>query len=661
MTAVKPAGDQADSGTEALSDIAYHHFRRRFKTIDKGSFSTFWEEARRQAEYEILKRIIASFIFERLVPLQKLKNPSGAALVETFPESSPSIVYQVENHGDKIFLPLKSEGQFARIRPYPFILLQPAGGRYQKVTDPLQVFDMLMTAIVRFSPDQDRTRFARSAIKNSLQNLNCGICFKLIKKSERPDLGSKSQPLPNTMIAYEQLVTTGHPIHPLTKFRSNIDMPDILKIAPEYNRHVDIGFVAVRKEFFHTCCLDSASFQNWLEPSIRERLSDRLNKTAKPDEYGFLPVHNWQYSRWLEQIFSSDILRKDIILLGSSYLRAEPSLSLRTMYVVGRKKNFFLKLPVNLQTTSYYRTVSPNATQNGVALSRIFQLIGQKHPVLDSKIRFLLESEGAYYSTRPPGQLSAADISISKHLGYIVRQCPYELIGPEEIPIVTTALTDHNRLTDEPLIHELIGKHTKAGGLETLEQGARSWFEAFLDVSVEGLLTLLSVYGIGLEAHMQNTITVVSQSTGTPTRLLLRDFGGIRISTNRLAKMGFSDKFFPMSVTVRESMTEVTNKLYYAFYQSVLGELVAELTGRYSLTAEDLWQTAYHHTQNAFTRIKRRHPYPDWIENDFAQFVQKNWNFKSLLSMSLVKTDADYVYTDIANPFYRLHKESGKG
>lgn len=294
-----------------------------------------------------------------------------------------------------------------------------------------------------------------------------------------------------------------------------------------------------------------------------------------------------------------------------------------------------------------------------MALSRIFQVIGRKHPILDNRIRFLLESEGAYYSTKPPGQISAADISISKHLGYIVRQGPYELIGPEEIPLVTIALTDHNRLTVEPLIHELIGRHTKAGDLETLAQGARSWFEAFLEVSVEGLLTLLSVYGIGFEAHMQNTITVVSQSTGTPTRLLLRDFGGIRISTDRLEKMGFSEKFFPMSVTVRESMTEVRNKLFYAFYQSVLGELVAELTERYSVTAEDLWQTAYYHTHNAFTRIKSRHPHPDWIDKDFAQFVKKSWNFKSLLSMSLVNTDADYVYTDIANPFYRLYKESG--
>ena len=603
MTAVKPAGDQADSDTDALSDIAYHHFRRKFKTLDKSSFATFWNEAHRQAEYEILKRIIASFIFERLIPLQKLEDPSVAALAETFPESHPSIVYQVKISDDKIFLPLKSEGQFARIRPYPFVLRQPAGGRIQKVTNPLHIFDMLMTAVVRFSPDPDRTRFARSAIQNSLQNLKCGICFKLIKKSKRPDIGSKQQPLPNNMITYEQLVTTGHPIHPLTKFRSNIDMPDILNIAPEYSGHVDIGFVAVRKKFFHTSCLDSAGFQNWLEPVIRERLIDKLKKSANPNDYCFLPVHNWQYRHWLEKIFSSDIAREDIILLGGSYLRSEPSLSLRTMHVVGRKRDFFLKLPVNLQTTSYYRTVSPNATQNGVALSRIFQVIGQKDPILDSRIRFLLEYEGAYYSTKPQGQLSAADISISKHLGYIVRQSPAELIGPEEISLVTIALTDNNRLTDEPLIHEFIERHTKTGGLETLEQGARSWFEDFLEVSVEGLLTLLSVYGIGFEAHMQNTITVVSQSTGTPTRLLLRDFGGIRISTDRLEKMGFSDRFFPMSVTVRESMTEVTNKLYYAFYQSVLGELVAELTDRYSVTAEDLWQTAYRHTHNAFTRI----------------------------------------------------------
>ena len=256
--------------------------------------------------------------------------------------------------------------------------------------------------------------------------------------------------------------------------------------------------------------------------------------------------------------------------------------------------------------------------------------------------------------------MSAEDIAVSKHLGYIVRQSPYEVIDPDDIPIVTIALVDNNRLTRHPVLHDLIDLHTTAVGAKTVKQGALSWFQSFLDVSVEGLLTLMSRYGIGFEAHMQNTLTVVSRTTGTPRSFLLRDFGGIRVSMQRLTQIGFSANFFPMSVTVKDDMQEVRNKLYYAYYQSVVGELVAEITSAYPISETELWEMTYRSSREAFTALKKGHPFPAWANEDFACFVEKNWRFKSLLSMSLVDIDSDYVYTDITNPFYEVHKHRPK-
>jgi siderophore synthetase component len=177
-----------------------------------------------------------------------------------------------------------------------------------------------------------------------------------------------------------------------------------------------------------------------------------------------------------------------------------------------------------------------------------------------------------------------------------------------------------------------------------------------LDVSLEGLLTLLSGYGIGFEAHMQNTITVISRATAKPTRILLRDFGGIRVNTDRLRKRGFRTEFFPMSVTIKESMEEVTNKLYYAFFQSVLGELVSELAAEYRIGEMLFWKTIYQKTKVVFQKLKDTHPYPEWSDADFEKFVAKEWKFKSLLSMSLIDSEKDYVYTNIDNPFYFIHQ-----
>jgi siderophore synthetase component len=290
-----------------------------------------------------------------------------------------------------------------------------------------------------------------------------------------------------------------------------------------------------------------------------------------------------------------------------------------------------------------------------VALARVCRAVGQKHSILGEKVCFLLETEGVYYSVKSMEKMTTEDIAVSKNLAYIVRQSPYTILNPDEILIVTVALVDNNRLTEKPLIHSLIQTYADALEMDDLPEAVLVWFNAFLDVSLEGLLTLLSGYGIGFEAHMQNTITVVSRTSAKPTRILLRDFGGIRINTDRLQRRGFSTEFFPMSVTIKESMEEVTNKLYYAFFQSVLGELVSELASEYRIGEKVFWKTIYQKTKQVFQRLKDTHSYPEWIDADFEKFVAKKWNFKSLLSMSLIDVEADYVYTDIENPFHLIH------
>ena len=652
-----PAG--YDKEFEKLSKIAFKQLSLVIRELDSRLFQQLWQESVVQAESEILKRLIASVLFERLISFRKLDPGDIENLILDSLPMRPQVIYQLEDPLNCICIPIISQTHFARIRSYNFVFVINSTGGIDKLRNPLVFYDLILSAIKRFKTTTDKVTHTRESIFNSLVNLACGICYKLIKKERAKGNGNKEKKSINELIYYEQLVTTGHPIHPLTKYRSNFSIKESFRIAPEFENRINIGFVAVRKEYFHSDCLDPDDFQSWLDSKTRMNLIRKLQKTSDPDRYAFLPVHQWQYQNWLPRIFARDIELKQIILLGEDHIIADPSLSLRTLYVVSPEKEYFLKLPVNLQTTSYIRTVSPNATRNGVALARVCRAVGQKHPVLRKQACFLLETEGAYYSGKPMEEMTSEDIAVSKHLAYIVRQSPYSILSSDELPIVTVALVDNNRLTDKPIIHSLIQTYTSALEIEDLPKGAVAWFNEFLDVTLEGLLTLLSGYGIGFEAHMQNTITVVSRATATPTRILLRDFGGIRINMERLRKRGFSTEFFPMSVTVKESMQEVTNKLYYAFYQSVLGELVFELAAQYRIDEMIFWKTIYQKTKQVFERLKDTHPYPEWIDADFDKFVEKKWKFKSLLSMSLIDTDTDYVYTDTANPFHFIHQSSG--
>jgi siderophore synthetase component len=648
-----PAG--YDQELNILSKIVHKQLAVKIGEFDAQLFQQLWQESVKQAEFEILKRLIASVLFEKLIPFRALDPGDVEDLILDSLPHQPQVIYQLENSLNCITIPIISQTHFARIKSFDFVLVKNSAGCIDKLHNPLVFYDLVLSAIQRFTTTPEKVKLTRESIFNSLINLVCGICYKLIKKALAECTEKKSKRPINELIYFEQLVTTGHPIHPLTKYRSNFSIKESIWIAPEFENRIKIGFIAVRNEFFHSNCLDPGDFQSWLDSRLRSNLIRKLQQTADPDSYAFIPVHQWQYHNWLPRIFERDIELKRIILLGEDHIVADPSLSLRTLYVVSPEKEYFLKLPVNLQTTSYIRTVSPNATRNGVALARVCRAFGQRHPVLREKTCFLLETEGAFYSVKPVEEMTVEDIAVSKNLAYIVRQSPYSMLSTDELPIVTVALTDNNRLTDKPLIHSLIQTYSSALGGGDLPKGALSWFNAFLDVSLEGLLTLLSGYGIGFEAHMQNTITVVSRATATPTRLLLRDFGGIRINMGRLRKRGYSTEFFPMSVTIKESMKEVTNKLYYAFFQSVLGELVSELSSEYRIGEMTFWKVVYQKTKQVFYRLKSTHPYPEWIDADFEKFLEKEWKFKSLLSMSLIDSDTDYVYTDTGNPFHCIH------
>jgi siderophore synthetase component len=641
----------AESTASRTGEILWEKLSPRFATLTDDLFGSIWQEAWRQAEAEIIKRLAASVVFENLAPFEKRPAENlPPEMIRTGIQHAYCLAYG----SFELIIPVMGETHFCRIRMPDAVYRLTGSSDIQPLSDPILFFRLVVPQMKLFEITSERIAQTEAAVLNSLTNMAGSICYKLIKNQLVAGAGDTIPP-EKAAVAVEQLVTTGHPIHPFTKLRSNFSMADAIDITADYENRTGIGFVAVNRHYLRFKHLDTDRFQSWMDAGLKDRLQQLLPDNAARHAYGFIPVHNWQYKNWVPKLFAADIESGDICLLGDNFVWAEPTLSLRTLYVTFPSKQFYLKLPVNLQTTSYFRTVSPNATQNGVALSHIFETLKTRHPVFREKTCFLLEREGAFYSTRSAEDMTAEDIKISKQLGYILRQSPYDFLEPHEKPVVSAALVDNNRLTAMPLIHGYIQQVADHVG-KAPHEAALNWFECFIENSIEGLITLMSGYGIGFEAHMQNTLTVIDSKTGQPTRLLLRDFGGIRISTQRLRQRGFTPDFFKASVTVRDSMQEVTNKLYYAFFQSVLGELVAELTDIYTLDEMLLWERVYHRTLLAFQKLKADHPYPHWVEEDWQKFIAPTWNFKSLLSMALVEVEGDYVYTDMTNPFFHIHQ-----
>ena len=74
----------------------------------------------------------------------------------------------------------------------------------------------------------------------------------------------------------------------------------------------------------------------------------------------------------------------------------------------------------------------------------------------------------------------------------------------------------------------------QADGTRT-ERAAR-FFNAYLRVAIPAIVGLYLRYGIALEAHQQNTFVVISEA-GMPERLVVRDFGDVKIAL--LDRLGY--------------------------------------------------------------------------------------------------------------------------
>jgi len=258
-----------------------------------------------------------------------------------------------------------------------------------------------------------------------------------------------------------------------------------------------------------------------------------------------LPVHPWQWARLRER-------HPDLRSTGAT-LPGRPLMALRTFAVPG----WHLKTAIDVQATSAVRTVSAAAVHNGPACSALVAHLTRRTPWL----RVLRE---------PAAGAVLVDGVPCRQLAVVRREPPRP--GPGERVLPLAALT-----AGRPRAVELIRQGYA---------GAPGPFLADLAaLLLPPLLTLLAL-GVALEAHGQNLLLVATG--GRPTRLLYRDFGGVRISPARLARNGIEAP--PLHGDVRSDEPEVLRtKVFAAAVATVLAELVVRLATGYGEEPATLW------------------------------------------------------------------------
>lgn len=274
----------------------------------------------------------------------------------------------------------------------------------------------------------------------------------------------------------------------------------------------------------------------------------------------------------------------------------------------------------------------------GPRISAVLQDLIARDAALSSALRILPEEVGMYYASADPEELAQA-----RHLAALLRCNPSRVCAGDDIVVPATALTADSPITGAPLFCELSGT-----GNDQAAVGAH--FAQYVEAFLRPLLILYLRYGIGLEAHQQNTLALYHR-TGGLQGFIFRDFGGIRIHEPSLRRAGVEMEIHPDRLTVVDEREVVRRKLISRALLRHLGFLVSRLCQHLQTSEAPFWSDVSDVVQTLLDELRGDVPAATWRQERSA-LLDDDWDLKANLRMRFEDVSRD-IYVRSGNPLRR--------
>lgn len=459
----------------------------------------------------------------------------------------------------------------------------------------------------------------------------------------------------NPTVFFEQLCVEGHRLHPGAKTKLGMTPAEVHQYAPEFGGEVDVRFVAVRRDRLNGATLVHGddftatlfeAFPQLIGPVTAACRAQGLSLV----DYGVVPLHDWQLRHTLADLYAQELAEGVIVPLDWVALPCRATASFRTLVPASPQGGVALKLAVNSLMTSTLRSISSHSAANGTRFTRLIREVVRREPALAERIVPVCEVAGISFRVAATEQATPRGQAKSRNLTVVMRERIESLVGPDEVAIVACALYAESPLSGQPVLVELVGMVARTCGLDRA-QAAERFFAEYVGILVPAVLRLMVRYGIGLEAHLQNCVPVFR--AGLPVRVLVRDWGGVRIYAARLRDQGLAIDFQCGSVTLTEDLSELHNKVYYTLIQNHLAELVL-LLSRYCGFPEDrAWGIVRQVCDGVFAELAASPTCLEAATADWAALTAPVVDFKALTRMRLDPDGAGYRYVPVPNPLWR--------
>lgn len=453
---------------------------------------------------------------------------------------------------------------------------------------------------------------------------------------------------------YEQLVVEGHPLHPGAKLKLGLGVEDVIRHSPELGAHPEMALVAVAKGCYRDVSLDGRGLTGVLYgeyQSLRQEVASALwEKGLNADNYGLIAVHPWQFEHVLPRLYTEAVERGEVVPLGGLRIPTRALMSFRTLAPFQRwgERKHHIKTAVNLQLTGAVRTISPNSAENAASISRMLREIRDREERFGGRFVVLEERAAAYFVPANGAYPPQERRELAKNLATILREDPEAHVRQGEIPVTASALLAESPVSREPVLVEVLELFAAGRGITEPELAAVAFVRRYCEVCLPGFLTLMSRYGVSLEGHLQNSIPVFRG--GETVRVLVRDFGGVRILRERLVRQGIRVDLYPGSAVMIDDVEDLRNKIYYPVFQNHLGELVACLVRRLDLEEQCLWQPVAEVCRGVFRELKGDPAIHEQAACDEAALFGPTLGLKAMTTMRLLGDVTHYTFSEVPNP-----------
>ena len=439
----------------------------------------------------------------------------------------------------------------------------------------------------------------------------------------------------NPTLLLEQWGTLGHPWHPNYKTKLGLSAAKVIELSPEFEASFPIVLCALHRQFARVETLvENLDYQGWWQehfPQAAKQLRQHLeHRGLDPTDYLPLPTHPWQAREELPQSFTRELAEKLLIITDIVAFTGHPTMSFRTVVPQASRVAPMVKLPVALRLTSVQRTVSPRSATMGPRISQLVLQILDQEPHIQRLLNIVPERIGVHYAPQP------LDDERSRHAAVLYRDNPLTLIHKGELVVPVGSLFAVNEL-EQPLLRDWVQLAKGDDGSEAM----LAFFEDYLSICVPGLLGIYLMYGVAFEAHQQNSFMVMG-ADGQLNRLLLRDFGDIRIHRQTLYARGLDIRLHDPKMTMYDDPGFVRDKLLHTTFMCHLGELTLLCARHWNVPQIILWERLASHVAQCFESL-REHIEPQRWRTERQALMEHDWPAKSFMRMRLLDSHTDIV------------------